>query len=964
MYKKLIFLFIVVPILAGTTGKIRGVITDSQTNDPLIGCNVFLMSTDYGSSADIDGNYMILNVPPGLYELHVSMIGYDKFIMKNVEVNSDLTTTINTSLNQSSLEIESVIVNAAPKLINKNLTSTTAIVTKETISKLPVNEVSEILNLQAGFVDGHLRGGRTGEIAYWVDGIPVTDQYDGNTVVDVSKDMIQEMQLISGAFNAEYGQAMSGILNIVTKEGTEDFGGSFDIYSGDFLSSSNDVFMNIDSFSPLTTKNITMNFHGRILKNFYYYVNIRNIYYQGVFEGKKIYNPESYGVTMNNELGDEVFHILGTNSFLDSLFNNQTMQSRLMDTSDEALVNQMYNSLLQAHSNPLGDGQYVSMDWNEKKYVQLNTIWKINDKTKLKFSIINDDVEYQDYDRMYKYNPDGNLIKNRFGLTSLLQLKKILNETSFFTLGVTDFNKEYKHSAFDELGLYVHDQMDDLVDGYSFYVGGSNNSKFKRYTDTQTLKFDYTNQVDSDNMIKLGFETRTHSVYYQDIYLQPPIDMINIDPIYESAYLGSPRILHDSTIYYSEYQFSPVEFSFYIQDKIEMNELIMNAGLRFDYFDSKGLVLTDPRDPFIYNPLLAEHQYDCTNNDGYCGDDELEQTIEERMKYWYTPTTSKSMFSPRIGGSFPISDQGVFHFSYGHFYQMPTMRNLFLTSIFGAGLSPSIGYGNLKPQKTVMYEFGLQQQLSRFLAINGSIFFKDIRDLLALQSISYVSPTYGPSSYAVYLNKDYSMVQGITLSLTKRRDPKTKLSAFLDYSFQTTEGNSVTSGSFYYNSLTGVEEEKKIVPLSWDQSHVFNATISITEPGSNGWGLSFIGKMSSGWPYTPNIPFAGYVPLPNSSRKPIQRNIDMRIYKLVSLAGFNFELFLKVYNVLDTRNERYVFTDTGRAEYTFVNRSQEETEGFKNHYGEPGVHTWDEYNTRPDYFGPPRLITIGWSINL
>ncbi|GIR57414.1 MAG: hypothetical protein CM15mP64_8260 [Candidatus Neomarinimicrobiota bacterium] len=107
-------------------------------------------------------------------------------------------------------------------------------------------------------------------------------------------------------------------------------------------------------------------------------------------------------------------------------------------------------------------------------------------------------------------------------------------------------------------------------------------------------------------------------------------------------------------------------------------------------------------------------------------------------------------------------------------------------------------------------------------------FYKDIRDLLALQTINYNSPTYGPSSYSVYLNKDYSMVKGITLSLTKRRDPKTKTSAFIDYSFQMTEGNSVTSGSFYFNALTGDEEEKKIVPLSWDQSHVFNTTVSIS----------------------------------------------------------------------------------------------------------------------------------------
>ena len=235
---------------------------------------------------------------------------------------------------------------------------------------------------------------------------------------------------------------------------------------------------------------------------------------------------------------------------------------------------------------------------------------------------------------------------------------------------------------------------------------------------------------------------------------------------------------------------------------------------------------------------------------------------------------------------------------------------------------------------------------------------------MALQTINYNSPTYGPSSYAVYLNKDYSMVKGITLSLTKRRDPKTKTSAFIDYSFQMTEGNSVTSGSFYFNALTGDEEEKKIVPLSWDQSHVFNTTLSITEPGINGWGLSLIGKLSTGWPYTPNIPFAGYVPLPNSDRKPFQRSLDMRIYKNLSLMNIGFEFFMKVYNVLDLRNERYVFTDTGRSEYTFINRSLQETDGFKAHYGEPGVHTWEEYFTRPDYFSPPRLITFGLSVDL
>ena len=177
---KNLFLYLILffPLIAGTTGKVRGQIIDSITNDPLIGCNVFLKDTSYGTSSDIDGYFVLINIPPGIYDFQVNMIGYDNYILEDLEVNIDLTSTVNIALNESSLELESVIVKASPKLINKNLTSTTAIVTNKTISKLPVNEVSDILNLQAGFVDGHLRGGRSSEVAYWVDGMPMTDGFD------------------------------------------------------------------------------------------------------------------------------------------------------------------------------------------------------------------------------------------------------------------------------------------------------------------------------------------------------------------------------------------------------------------------------------------------------------------------------------------------------------------------------------------------------------------------------------------------------------------------------------------------------------------------------------------------------------------------------------------------------------------------------------------------------------------
>ena len=81
------------------------------------------------------------------------------------------------------------------------------------------------------------------------------------------------------------------------------------------------------------------------------------------------------------------------------------------------------------------------------------------------------------------------------------------------------------------------------------------------------------------------------------------------------------------------------------------------------------------------------------------------------------------------------------------------------------------------------------------------------------------------------------------------------------------------------------------------------------------------------------------------------------------MGKFNYVFYAKIYNLLDRRNERYVFNDTGRAGYTYVFQSTQETKGFKDHYGETGVHTWSEYQNRPQYYTSPRSINIGFSLD-
>jgi outer membrane receptor protein involved in Fe transport len=231
---------------AGTTGRLAGRITDAATGEALPFVNVVLMGTTLGAATDIDGYYSIINVPPDNYVVKASAIGYNSVSYQDVKISIDLTTTINFELSETSVELkEEVVVVATKPLVKMDLTSSTAIVGDDVISQLPVTEVSDVLKLQAGVVvssDGalHIRGGRANQIAYQIDGVPVTDVYDGSTTVDVNQNAVQELQVISGAFNAEYGQAQSGVVNLVTKDGSNTYSGNIQAYSGDYVSNRTD----------------------------------------------------------------------------------------------------------------------------------------------------------------------------------------------------------------------------------------------------------------------------------------------------------------------------------------------------------------------------------------------------------------------------------------------------------------------------------------------------------------------------------------------------------------------------------------------------------------------------------------------------------------------------------------------------------------------------------------------------
>jgi outer membrane receptor protein involved in Fe transport len=213
---------------AGTVGKISGTVADDK-NEPLPGVSIRIEGTSMGAAASFDGSYVILNVPPGKYTLTAQTVGYNKMTVQGLEVQVDVTTEQNFKLTSSAVKVEDVIVIKEKKDIDRYITQTEDKFSAEKIRTMPVSNVGDVLRLAPGFVkEGglfHARGGRGGEIAFIVDGIVIKDPLGGygqsyKGEVDISATDVEELSLLKGNFDAEYGGVASAIVNVVRKEGS------------------------------------------------------------------------------------------------------------------------------------------------------------------------------------------------------------------------------------------------------------------------------------------------------------------------------------------------------------------------------------------------------------------------------------------------------------------------------------------------------------------------------------------------------------------------------------------------------------------------------------------------------------------------------------------------------------------------------------------------------------------------
>ncbi len=915
----IVLVFFPVALFAGTTGKIAGTIVDKDTNEPLPGANILLEGTTMGTAADVNGNFFIINVPPGTYTVVASMIGYQSERLENVRVNADRTTAVNFKLSSTVLQLgEAVTVVAERPLIQKDMTATQNIIESAEIDNSPVNDFQAAMIIAPGFIvaggseggtvsvgEGggiHVRGGRGGQLGYMVDGFYVEDALYGGMGSDVTRDGIQELAVITGTFNAEYGEALSGVINIVTKEGGSDYQGKLRFATDELqvgkLGNIKDNNWKTDRYEaslggpvPSTKQKLKFYFSGD-----------RNV-------------TNSYLNITKHVLRQDAMHF----TIPDSVVYLYVDQNDIVQLPDPA------NTNLRLQRQEKG-----AVHWHNNN--TFNRLWRGTSKitykptagTKLIVGATGTDHDFKNYSAAFKPNPERagrwkvqNLMTNFTWNHSLSPSTFYTAKGALFTIW-SRFGRFKPHedivvplrsgpfsdfpfaafggqSNYEFLGAYPDPKGGTVVvngDTVRAPAYSEENDDESYRSRTMTFDLDLTSQVSNQHQIKAGIE-----------FKRLDLRVNRIDGI---------KTANDTTAY----RFKPIQLAAYIQDKIEFKDMVINIGLRWDYLD--------PKSPFVATS----------------------ENLTEQGKV--EPAEKKIHFSPRLGFGYPITDKAVLHFAYGMFTQNPDYNLFYRGFNFGSPLYPFpdiarhfiVGNPNLKPERSTIYELGTAVELAQDIAVNVTLYYKDIYNYVSTRYFPFAQP----QDYFTFVNEDYANSKGIEISVEKRFS--NYFSARINYTFSRAEGNSQSEFTHYneYINASVLQEvpPKKTITLAWDQPHTLNFVIDIRNPGN--WGLNFFGRFGSGLPYSPTDARGRLVAERNSARLPWSGSVDVRFNKDFRIAGLEERLFVDITNIFDKRNVFNVFSTTGSPTFDLV----------------PGRSL--EFMDRPHWFGAPRHVEAGFQI--
>jgi outer membrane receptor for ferrienterochelin and colicin len=980
------------PALALAAGKIRGKVIDKESKEALVGANVSIDGTTYGAATNVDGEYLILNVPAGTYTLKATFVGYATVTISNVRVNNDLATTTDFDLSSEAVALQGVEIVAERPLVNRNATNAVRITTSEDIANLPVRGINNVLALSPGVVlqDNvvFVRGGRQDEVGFYLEGVSITNPMVGGRAVTLVQDAVEEIQVQAGGYNAEFGGANSGIIQQQLRTGTSAWRFSLN-YTTDNLSfkSRDDVFDGDKTLGAYQFgyNEATGTLSGPLFEERFKFFGLVNYLFN------RDANPQPYpginlGVITDPATGDQVDltypagpvrknsleQITGTGTLT---MDFKPLTVRLAGTYTNQTSYLAFNTARVPGNiaNLLNTGRIEEVE-NGNGSISAKLTYLLTPTSFVEVT--------GGYFQQGQVNADPIMGDNYFGYGDSVENAQA---------GVTWLRRENDPNV----GRYIRPSRLTLYN-FAFNTPGepvAGYAKFKR--ENFSFSGAYV-AVFGEHSLKVGGEYQTYtmrnySVANEGLFALPGLFAQNAGLAADNPQrLTTEQILKRRgvnnfgyDVYGNEIDSDdpiegakhPVFGAAYVQDKIEYRDLVLNLGLRFDYIDTDALAFRNPLYP----------------------DSTINKATNEIDPAGLVEVPEFTAVSPRIGLSFPVTDQTVFHTQFGKFVQQSRLRDiyqgLYLTGSNISGgffIGAPVGF-DVRPTRTTQYEIGFTQQIADFASFDVTGYYKDIKDQI-VYDIVYSGTGSQFGSYAVLQNGDFATTKGIELTFNMRRQKRLQINASLSFNDARGTGSFPNSNRGIVGApLDGVTifTPQYVTPLEFNNTVRGNFNFDYRFGKGDGGpilsqlGASLLFTFNSGHPFTRGEGGADLegdardrrpVESLNSSTTPWVFQMDLKIDKTFSLfEALNATISLTVINLLDATNVENVFLRTGSTDDDgylsdpalggqLVNTYGPQYEAI---YKAINIDYYELYQsapflgTVPFFYGPPRQVRLG-----
>lgn len=989
---------------AATIGKISGIVTTEASKQPLANVKISIVGTSTTTTTNESGYYVMTNIDPGGYDVRAVLQGYLPKTVASTTVFAGLTTTINFAMEATEvMELEGVTVTATKPLIKKDVTQTTRIIEADEIASMPRDTVNGILQTQPGVAvlnasgSLHIRGGRSMEIKYLIDGIPVNDPIFRGMGLQISTNALEQMEVITGGFNAEHGDAQSGVINLITKAGTNKFSGKIryrvgswgqhhgDPYYGSWLDPDN-------GFRPVALEP----FRGIFIGEPHNYqtpyrgqdVTIENLITEWAKEeGLPVSSEEEISLAKSKFFEDRQIYpgvyTLTTENPLQPVTDPETGEDKVDPETGEVIMER------QPYMDP--DGTIIDYENNQVTLID-GYIVDLEQYS----GLFNDTKKYGlSPSHIGEFALSGPILGNRLTFSFASQLRRDESYLPNSGSGGHTLQGKLKFEVTPQIrltasGLYDIREFNnsggslrfipnaievDNRDGRSLSVQLSHNinsgtfytltlGQFHRsYDSHQPGKvWDPLNKTFEENAWD---PEKSFDQNQEEGRIRNPAQQAYNDTTYDVAGDNNFWVTRNSTTSILKGVFaSQVTENHQIQTGIEFSaNHLYNLGttnygssnLYMEYYDVTPTSLSlYAQDKMEYEGMIvnAGLRYDIYHPDGISpekpedplvlNEDDGTIKLDDEIYPVGLPiiknpveASTKHMIAPRLGISFPITDRAKLHFTYGHYYQIPRGDDLYENLNFDMrGAIRRRGNPDLEPERTIAYEVGIAQQFTDDFTVDITGFTKDIDNLVNSIHVDI------SNDYSYFFNDIYGRVQGFELTLRKWRTGGSPVSGMLSYTYSVAKGKGSSRNLGYLLYYRQQPEVTESHPLSWDQRHIVSAALDIQLPFTSA--INLVGRYASGLPYTPN-PRAPVKPAINSKRYPATYNVDALVSKRSRVGGMTYTFFADIRNIFNTKN-LYSILDAVT-------------------YDRYGIPLTAQKHTSPASWSSPRLIMVGVSLD-